>query len=253
MKKILSTFLALSLSVFTLSFAASAEETSAAETGASDTNATFCFDTDASLSDWSNYTGNTDAQISMSISDKIGETGYSLALNSVRKTDAADVFSGTCFTSSSVGLESFDSCKITYSYYIPKEFAEYSDNLSFFTDGIVWTQNDVPTEKCEQWLTYTVTVPENAKNTKAGIYIPVTGKYSGPVAYIDNIKVYNADGKLVANTGDYKDVKITGEKLDLKTNGIFVSILQVVVVVAIIGGIAALAAYFIKKKSTKYR
>jgi hypothetical protein len=27
------------------------------------------------------------------------------------------------FTAASVGLESFDSCKIQFSYYIPKEFA----------------------------------------------------------------------------------------------------------------------------------
>jgi hypothetical protein len=216
-------------------------------------NATFCFDTDSSLSSWSNFSGKPEAQIKAGISDKIGEKGYSMALSTNRTTDSDSNLCGIYFTAASVGLESFDSCKIQFSYYIPKEFADYTDKLSFYSDGIVWIQNDVDASKAERWLTCTVDVPKNATNSRVGVFVPAAGKYSGKIAYIDNVIVYGADGNPVANVGDYKDVKILGNNTILQTDNPIISIIEIAIIVIIIIGIIILISRIMKKRKEMFR
>lgn len=229
-----------------LPVSAFAEETSS-------DNATFCFDTDSSLSSWTNFSGDKEAQLTASISDKMGEKGYSLALSTNRTTDLNTKQTGIFFNSSAVGLENFDSCKIQFSYYIPKEYSEKYDTLSFFADGVVWIQSDVDAKKSEQWLTYTLIVPENATNTRVGVLLPSSDKYSGKVAYLDNVIVYNADGTAVANVGDFKEVSILGTNAILDTDNPIISIIQIVIIVVVLVGIVVIMTRLLKKRKDKFR
>jgi hypothetical protein len=176
-----------------------------------------------------------------------------MALTTNRTTDSDSNLCGVYFTAASVGLESFDSCKIQFSYYIPKEFANYTDKLSFYSDGIVWIQNDVDASKPEQWLTCTVTLPKNATNSKVGVFVPAASKYSGKIAYIDNVIVYDAEGKPVANVGDYKDVKILGNNVILKTDNPIISIIEIALIVIILIGIIILVSRMMKKRKEMFR
>lgn len=241
LKRILSALAAAAVMVSACAFPSYAEGETAA----------FCFDTDASLSSWETYGSVTETGLKLSISNDIKETGDgSLCIS--ENVSAGDInnensYGGAYVSAETLGLSSFSGCTVEMSVYIDKDAAALTDSFTIFSDGIVWLASSVPSENAGKWTTVSLTIPENADNTRIGFEIPVFTSYSGNAAYIDNIIIRDVNGSTVANVGDEKvsassiDVSIgTGARIALL-------VVLVVIILAVIGGIGFVVSSLLKR------
>lgn len=212
--------------------------------------ATFCFDTADSLSLWETYGSTAETGFELSIDSSVRETGDGALLiseNVAEDIDSDSQFGGAYISAESLGLESFKGCTVQMSVYFDKSAAEAAEAFTVFSDGIVWQTSAVSSENAGRWTKVSLTVPENADNTKIGFTIPVFSQYSGAAAYVDNIIIYNADGTAVANVGDEK---ISAGSIEVSIgNGARIALLVVLVIVilAVVGGIGYVVSSVLKK------
>lgn len=212
--------------------------------------ATFCFDTADSLSMWETYGAIEETGFAMSIDSSVKETGDGSLLISENVTgdvSADNKFGGAYITAEALGLESFKGCTVQMSVYFDKSAAKAADAFTVFADGMVWQTSAISSENAGRWTKVSLTVPENADNTKIGFTIPVFNKYSGAAAYVDNIIIYNANGTAIANIGDEKTSSGNIE-VSLGTGArIILLVVLVIVILAVVGGIGYVVSSMLKK------
>ena len=151
------------------------------------------------------------------------------------------------FTAESLGLEDFKGCTVRMSVLFDENAADAVSDFTEFSDGVVWITSGISDENSGRWSKVSLTVPENASNTKIGFTIPVYSQYSGAVAYVDNVVVYKADGTAIENQGDYS-LTSDGITVSIGTGGrIGLVIVLVILIFAIIGGIGFVVSTCLKR------
>ena len=217
---------------------------------ANDGEAAYCFDNTNKLSDWQTY-GSADATgfkfTSTAAKSKNGSG--SLVISENFTEDVSDKFGGAYIDAETLNLNNFAGCTITMSVLLAEGAEEHCDNLALFSDGIIWL-NAVPAElSTDTWTDVSLTIPEDADNNRIGFTIPTFGPYSGDIAYIDDFTITFADGTSVANLGDYQQKKLSSENTVSTGKNIALTILLVVLILAIVGGIGLIISAIMKKFS----
>ncbi len=203
-----------------------------------DGEATYCFDTETAMSEWQTYGATEETGFSISHSDTVSKNGRgSILISENVSGEVGQAFGGAYVKASDLGLDNFDGCTVEMSVKLCEGAEDFCDNLSIFSDGTIWVSSDVPALSTEEWTTVTFQLPGNADNDKVGFTIPTFKAYSGGVVYIDDFAVTNADGTVIANRGDYEMKKIASQETVSKGTNIVLTILLVVLIFVVIGGI----------------
>lgn len=213
-----------------------------------DGQATYCFDTADKLADWQTYgstaeTGFTFKQITAN--SKNGE-GCIVVSENVTE-NVSDTYGGAYINAETLGLQNFSGCTISMSVLLNGDAANNIENFSLYCDGMIWLEAPVIDISSNEWTEVTLVVPENAENSRAGFTIPTFGLYSGEIVYIDDFAVTASDGTVIANVGDYKAKDISSTETVSKGTNIVLTIVLVVLILAIVGGIGLIVSSVIKK------
>ncbi len=248
MKKLLCSLLAV------VTFAATAVIPAFAENNeAGDVHPTMCFDKEMP-EPYFLYINDDDKNIfSDSISDSLAQKGYSLEVKGNIPASEDEATRGLAFPSSLFELNNYENCTVTFSYYVPKEYLEYSDSFTVYSDGVIWIEYNVPVTETDSWQTYSITIPKTATNNRIGVAFTGTKAYNGTLIYLDNLTVTDADGNAVANIGDYSDVEVANRFANIKTDGIVVTIIQIVIIVGLLIIFVVLLIKVLKKKNERFR
>ncbi len=222
----------------------------AEDNGDSAENATYCFDSDSSLSQWEAYGSISETGLTYDIttsSREYGDGSLRVAENVVSEIDENIRYGGVYVSASSLGREDFGGCTVQMSFMFEGEAAEAAEAFTLFSDGMVWVTSEVSAENNGRWSKISLTVPENAKNDKVGFTIPVFTPYSGTVVYVDNVMIYDENGNLIPNVGDY-NISSASIEVSIGTGGrIALIILLVVLAVGVVVGIGYIVSSFLKK------
>lgn len=248
MKKLLCSLLAV------VTFAATAITPAFAESNdAGNGHPTMCFDKELPTPYFMYINDDDKTVFSDSISDSLAQKGYSLEVKGNITASEDEATRGFAFPSSFFELNNYENCTVTFSYYIPKEYLDYSDSFLVYSDGVIWIEYNVPVTETDSWQTYSITIPKTATNNRIGIAFTGTKAYDGTLIYLDNLTVTDADGNAVANIGDYSDVEITSKYADLKTDGIVITIIQFVIIAALIFIFVVLLVKILRKRKERFR
>lgn len=215
-----------------------------------DDEATFCFDSDSSLSTLQGYGSTEETGFTASIDEqtKVSGNGSLKLSENVTESIADDNrFGGLYFESSSVGLDSFAGCTISMKVFLDKDAAKLMQSFTIFSDGIVWMSSDLGNENAGKWADIAITIPGNADNTRFGFSIPVFESYSGTVAYIDDLTVTKSDGTAVANIGDYQEASQVEVSISKGPR-----IILIVLVCILLVGVVACVGFVISKFQNKF-
>lgn len=215
-----------------------------------DNEATFCFDSDSSLSTFQGYGSTEETGFTASIDEqtKVSGNGSLKLSENVTESIADDNrYGGLYFESSSVGLDSFAGCTISMKIFLDKDAAKLMQSFTIFSDGIVWMSSDLGNENAGKWADIAITVPGNADNTKFGFSIPVFESYSGTVAYIDDLTVTKSDGTTVANIGDFQETSQVEVSISKGPR-----IILIVLVCLLLVGVVACVGFVISKFQNKF-
>ena len=155
-------------------------------------------------------------------------------------------FGGVYIDSSSVGLDSFAGCTVSMKVLFDSDAAKLAQSFSVFSDGIVWLSTDLSNENAGKWTDVSLTVPENADNTRIGFSIPVFESYNGAVAYIDELTVTAPDGMAIANIGDQKEASQVTVSIS-KGPRIILIVLVCVILVGVVGCVGFVISKFQNK------
>lgn len=223
----------------------------AAETGAdAGLDATFCFDSNSSLTLLENYGSVQETGLALSINNDNKEDGDgSLCIYENITEDIPDdkQFGGVYVSANALGLEDFRGCTVQMSVLFDENAKDVADKFTVYSDGIVWITAEISAETAGRWSKVSLTVPENASNDKIGFAIPVYGQYTGNVAYVDNIIVYKPDGTVVENVGDYQ-LTATGLKTPVSLGGRIAMIVGgIVLIVGALGGVGYVVTKLMRK------
>ncbi len=216
-------------------------------------NATYCFDTADKLSDWQ-LTDNADkAGLKISIDAKNAENGAgALAIYESFKGDAPNSSTGIYIDAKTLGLENFSGCTMQVSYKFDSDFDGSAENLSIFSDGIVWIQTAISRDNATIYKTASITVPENAANSRFGITVPTLIPATGTIVYIDNVIIFDKEGTPIENVGDYKmSDENTADKY--KTTGTLTTVIYVVLLVVIVLLVAGGIFYVVRTLMKRFR
>lgn len=210
-----------------------------AEDTESTARATVCFDNTEVTNTYIHTFGDT-ALSGLTYSGISGKDAYQdgSLLISENFTDAPseDVNTGIYFSASDFGMESFAGCTATLEVYAESSGA---DALEIYSDGDIYLSENVNITANPVWLDVTVSVPEDIDNTNLGVLITSSNMISGSICRIDNLNIYDANGTLVENIGDY--MEISTEKST--ANKVIMIIVFIILIVAVVG----VCGYFIKK------
>lgn len=213
-----------------------------------DGEAAYCFDTPDKLSDWqtegaAEQTGLTLTQITARAKNGDG----CIAVSESFTGNVDGTYGGAYITADKLGLDSFSGCTVSMSVLLNEAAAENIENLSIFSDGVIWLETAVAEVNSKEWTEVTLAIPETAENTRVGFTIPTFKAYSGEIVYIDDFSVTRADGTVVANTGDYKMRTVAKTETVSKGMNIVLIIVLVVLILAIVGGIALFISKSVKR------
>ena len=213
-----------------------------------DGQATYCFDTADKLSDWQNYGSTTETGFSLkqiTANSKNGE-GCIVVSEDVTR-EVSDTYGGAYISAETLGLQNFGGCTISMSVLLNGDAANSIENFSLYSDGMIWLETPIVDINSKEWTEVTLVVPENAENPRAGFTIPTFGLYSGEIVYIDDFAVTTSDGTVIANVGDYKTKTISSAETVSNGTNIVLTIVLVVLILAIVGGIGLIVSSVIKR------
>lgn len=215
-----------------------------------DGGATYCFDTNAKMSDFLSYGSveQTGIELAHTVYESANGNGC-IVVSENSSGDAEDKFGGFYVEAATLGLESFDGCTVEMSVKLCEGADGFYDNLALFSDGMIWLAQTAPELSTKEWTTVTMQVAEGAENTKAGFTIPTFKAFIGDIVYIDDFVVTDKDGKVVANMGDYEKEQVSTEDAASTGQNILMTILLVVLILAIVGGIGLIVSSAIRRFS----
>lgn len=210
--------------------------------------AAYCFDNTSKLSDWQTYGSTAETGFKISHTNLISKNGNGCIL--ISESSAGDIenqFGGAYISAEALGVDDFRGCTVEMSMLLCEGAEGFYDNLSLYSDGIIWLTQPAENLSTSEWTTVTMVVPENADNTKIGFTIPTFNAYTGDIVYIDDVSVTKPDGTVIANTGDYEARKVKSEDAVSTGTNIALTVLLVVLILAIIGGIGLIVSAAIRR------
>ena len=212
-----------------------------------DGQATYCFDTNACIADFQKY-GSVDVTgMKLSHTDLDSKNGNGcLVVSETNAEIPEEKYGGFYIEAATLGLENFKNCTIEMSVKLCEGAEGYAENLALYSDGIIFLNQPAAELSSSQWTTITLTLPDGAANTKVGFTIPTFKIYDGDILYIDDFAV-TKDGKLIENKGDYEVKKVAAEDAASTGQSVVMTILLVVLILAIVGGIGLIVSSAIRK------
>ncbi|MGN0665211.1 MAG: hypothetical protein ACI4KF_01660 [Huintestinicola sp.] len=228
MKKLISGLLA-AVSALTMSVSVCA---------ASDLGPTVSFDSEK-YSPYVHTFGNAEeSNLTMELSED-SYMGYSLLLKESFTEGISNQYGGIYFDASDFGISDFGG--YTFVAYIkPAEnVSKAVSRFELFTDGQKWQSKDIAVSETGIFTSYSISVPQNVKNTKFGISIPITDPYDGEVLYLDNVSIVDNYGKEIANIGDFAEKSLAKAPPTAVT--VLTTILFVILILAAIAGVVLFA------------
>lgn len=239
LKKILASVIAAAAIVTSASFTALALE---------DGQATYCFDTADKLSDWQTYGSTSETGFSFKqITAKSKNGEGCIAVSEKVTDDVSETYGGAYISAETLGLQNFSGCTISMSVLLNDAAAGYIENFSLYCDGMIWLETPISGINSKEWKEFTLVVPEGTENPRVGFTIPTFGPYSGEIAYIDDFAVKTADGVIISNVGDYKAKTVSATETVSKGTNIVLTIVLVLLILGIVGGIGLIVSSVIKK------
>lgn len=215
-----------------------------------DGEATYCFDNDTKISDLTSYGSVKDTGMTLTLTKLETKNGNgALVVSEKVEAEIPNKFGGYYFTPEQFGLKDFQNCTIEMSVKLCENAENRYDNFSLFTDGMLWSNVPVTGLSTEEWTTVSMTVPDGATNTKLGFTIPTFKMHNGDILYIDDIVITKPDGTAVANVGDYELKAITAEDAASPLENILLTVLLVVIILAIVGGIGIIVSKSLRRFS----
>lgn len=215
-----------------------------------DGQATYCFDTADKLADWQTYGSTAETGFAFAQTTVNSKNGEGCMVVSENFTgDISETYGGAYISSETLGLPNFGGCTISMSVMLSGEAASYIDNFSLFCDGMIWLETPIIDINSKEWTEVTLTIPENAENARAGFTIPTFNTCSGEIVYIDDFAVTTSDGTVIDNVGDYKAKSVSSTETVSKGTNIVLTIVLVVLILAIVGGIGLIVSSAIKRFS----
>lgn len=238
--------------IFAAVIAAAAILTSSSLTAVAleDGQATYCFDTAEKLSDWQTYgsTAETGFAFKQTIANSKNGEGC-IVVSENADGDVSEKYGGAYISAEAFGLKNFGGCTISMSVMLKDGAAAYIENFSLYSDGMIWLETPVANINSKEWTEFTLAVPDNAENPKVGFTIPTFNKCSGEIVYIDDFAVTTSDGNVISNVGDYKAKSVSSTETVSKGTNIVLTIVLVVLILAIVGGIGLIVSSAIKRFS----
>ena len=114
---------------------------------------------------------------------------------------------------------------------------------------MIWLTQPAASLSASEWTTITLTLPEGADNNKIGFTIPTFTMCNSDILYIDDLVVTDADGNVITNQGDYEVKAVAAEETASKGQNILLTILLVVLILAIVGGIGLIVSNALRRFS----
>ena len=228
MKKFMSGLLA-AVSALTMSISVCA---------ASDLGPTVSFDSEK-YSPYVHTFGNAaDTNLTMELSED-SYRGYSLLLKESFTEGISNQYGGVYFDAADYGLSDFAGYSFTVYIKPAEKVSEAATRFELFTDGQQWQSKDIAVKETGIYTEYTISVPQNVKNTKFGISIPITDPFEGDVLYMDNATIMDSYGKEIANIGDFAEKSLA--KAPPTAITVLTTILFVILILAAIAGVVLFA------------
>ncbi len=213
-----------------------------------DGEATYCFDNSNRIADWETYGSAAETGLTFAPVSGVSQNGEGSLLVSEKVTgEIESTFGGAFITADKIGLKNFEGCTITMSVLLCEGAEDAVDQFSLYSDGIIWLQSKPVGINSKTWTEVSLTIPEDADNSKIGFTIPTYSAYSGNILYIDDLSITRADGTAVANLGDYQTKTVTSANTVSTGTNIALTILLVVLILAIVGGIGFIVSAIVKK------
>ena len=215
-----------------------------------DGEATYCFDTNAAMEDWQAYGSVDETGTKADQTTLVSKNGNGSLLVSVNVADEIQSqFGGFYVEASALGLESFQGCTVEMSVLLCENAEGFYDNFSLFADGMIWLASTPEALSTSEWTTVTLELPENADNSRVGFTIPTFALHKGDILYIDDFSVTDPDGNMIANKGDFYAKEITAANAVSSGTNIVLTVLLVVLILVIVGGIGIIVSSAIKRFS----
>lgn len=237
MKKILSA-IAAAVAALTMSITAFAADTI--------DKPTMVFDDPVAL-DYVHTFGNvSETNLKYELSDDGAISGRCLVISENIAADINSRDGGIYFDAADFGLDSFSGYTMTLNMKFSKDTTKAVPSITFYSDGDLYVEELVSTAANNKWVTATVYVPAGKLNSHIGISFPIISKFSGEVVRIDNMKLTDNYGTLLANVGD-EDLTLAEKP------GTFRSVMTVLafilLIAVVVGGVILVA----KKVFGRYR
>lgn len=213
-----------------------------------DGQATYCFDTADKLADWQTYGSTTETGFAfkqITSNSKNGEGCIAVSENVTG--EVSETYGGAYVSAEAFGLSNFGGCTISMSVLLKDGAAAYIENFSLYSDGMIWLETPVVNIDSKEWTEVTLTVPDNAENPRVGFTIPTFNTCSGEIVYIDDFAITASDGTVIANVGDYKAKTVSSTETVSTGTNIVLTIVLVVLILAIVGGIGIIVSSVIKR------
>lgn len=215
-----------------------------------DGQATFCFDTGACIESFLPYGSVEETNTKLTntvLESKNGNGSMVVSVDIQENIDQA--YGGFYVEAETLGLDSFKGCTVEMSVKACEGQEISSDALSLYSDGIIYLSSEVPELSAKEWTTVYLAIPEGADNKKVGFTIPTFQLRSGDMVYIDDFTITQADGTVIANQGDYEIKTVVAEDAASTGQSIGMTILLVVLILAIVGGIGLIVSTALRRFS----
>ncbi len=215
-----------------------------------DGQATYCFDTATNITKLQPY-GSVDAT-GMKLTHTVQESknGNGCIVISESITEApADKFGGFYIEASTLGLENFQNCTVELSVKLCEGAEGLCENFALYSDGMIWLTQSATSLSATEWTTLTLTLPDGATNDKVGFTIPTFNMCDSDILYIDDFTITDSNGSIITNQGDYEVKAIAVEDAASKGQNILLTILLVVLILAIVGGIGLIVSNALRRFS----
>ncbi len=208
--------------------------------------ATMCFD-NSSSEKYLNLFGDTEETgLSYAITVQESVNDGALCLSEDCTEAPADTHNtGIYFKSSDFGLENFAGCTLTVSIYPESPGA---DMIEFYSEGDVFLSEEIKVTANPRWTPVTLKIPDDNNNTVFGVLVTSSDMIKGPVCYVDNLCVYDKNGNIAENVGDYQS--IADAESTETFNYVMMIIVFILLIVAVVGGVAY---YIFKYVINRYR
>ena len=213
-----------------------------------DGQATYCFDTADKLADWQTYGSTTETGFAfkqITSNSKNGEGCIAVSENVTG--EVSETYGGAYVSAENFDLSDFSGCTISMSVLLKDGADAYIENFSLYSDGMIWLETPVVDINSKEWTEVTLTVPDNAENPRVGFTIPTFNACSGEILYIDDFAITASDGTVIANVGDYKAKTVSSAETVSTGTNIVLTIVLVVLILAIVGGIGIIVSSVIKR------